>query len=131
MRVRLSGGQLPLRGVGLVAGGTAAGRAQGTAATEAHELWDVYGLEVRAVPTNRPTSRIDYPSRFFPTPSAKLTWIARMVRFLRSAPPAPAPAPSPPRRALLALLWIPLLVPSPRRGVGRGGQGRCRCRMRT
>lgn len=71
-----------------VAGGRAAGgAAQGTAATEAHELWEVYGLDVRAVPTNRPTSRIDSPSRFFPTSAAKLTWIARVVCFLPRPPP--------------------------------------------
>ncbi len=39
----------------------------GTAATQAAELRDFYGLEVVAIPTNRPVIRIDHPDRIFAT----------------------------------------------------------------
>lgn len=39
----------------------------GTAATQADELRNVYGLDVAIIPTHRPIVRIDHPDRVFPT----------------------------------------------------------------
>jgi preprotein translocase subunit SecA len=43
----------------------------GTAATQARELFQVYGLEVEVIPTNRPMIRIDRPDVLFPTKADK------------------------------------------------------------
>ena len=39
--------------------------AQGTAATEAEELYDRYGLRVVAIPTHRPCVRVDHDTRIY------------------------------------------------------------------
>jgi preprotein translocase subunit SecA len=43
----------------------------GTAATQAEELRDVYGLEVEVIPTNRPMIRVDHPDVVFRTKQEK------------------------------------------------------------
>ncbi|MBX3443428.1 MAG: preprotein translocase subunit SecA [Planctomyces sp.] len=43
----------------------------GTAMTEAQEFYKIYGLDVVAVPTNRPMSRINYPDVIFRTEPEK------------------------------------------------------------
>ncbi len=43
----------------------------GTAATQAEELKRLYGLEVEAIPTNRPVQRIDHPDLVFRTRAEK------------------------------------------------------------
>ena len=37
----------------------------GTAATQAREFKDIYGLEVEVIPTNRPVIRVDHPDKMF------------------------------------------------------------------
>lgn len=54
---------------------------QGTAMTEASEFWDVYGLGIQAVPTNKPTRRKDFPPRLFMSTLDKYNWILRSVRY--------------------------------------------------
>ncbi len=43
----------------------------GTAMTEAQEFWDIYKLDVVAIPTNKPVRRIDYPDIIFKTKKEK------------------------------------------------------------
>ncbi|HEY6352288.1 MAG TPA: accessory Sec system translocase SecA2 [Candidatus Angelobacter sp.] len=43
----------------------------GTAATQARELQEIYGLTVEVVPTNRPVIRVDYPDVIFRTKREK------------------------------------------------------------
>jgi preprotein translocase subunit SecA len=52
----------------------------GTAATQAEELRQCYGLDVEAIPTNRPVIRIDHPDVVFPTKAAKETAVAEVIR---------------------------------------------------
>src|SRR5580692_11986917 len=48
----------------------------GTAATQAEEFRTCYGLDVEAIPTNRPVIRMDEPDVVFPTKAAKETAVA-------------------------------------------------------
>jgi len=48
----------------------------GTAATEASELAQIYGLEVVVIPTNRPIARLDEPDLVFKTAMAKYHAVA-------------------------------------------------------
>jgi len=43
----------------------------GTAMTEAQEFWDIYKLDVVAIPTNKPVRRVDYPDKIFKTKKEK------------------------------------------------------------
>src|SRR5215469_7232161 len=43
----------------------------GTAATQAREFQQIYGLQVEVVPTNRPIIRVDHPDIIFPTKREK------------------------------------------------------------
>jgi preprotein translocase subunit SecA len=43
----------------------------GTAATQAEEFREVYGMRVEVIPTNKPVIRVDYPDVLFPTKAAK------------------------------------------------------------
>jgi preprotein translocase subunit SecA len=52
----------------------------GTAATQAEEFRDVYGLEVEVVPTNRPMIRIDHPDVLFRTKAEKETAVIEEIR---------------------------------------------------
>src|SRR5258707_9950434 len=52
----------------------------GTAATQAGELHAFYGLDVEAIPTNRPVIRIDEPDTVFPTKAAKEAAVAKEIR---------------------------------------------------
>jgi preprotein translocase subunit SecA len=45
----------------------------GTAATEAAEFSNIYGLEVTEVPTNRPLARTDNPDVVFRSEAGELT----------------------------------------------------------
>jgi len=38
----------------------------GTAATQANEFREIYGLDVEVIPTNRPVLRVDHPDQLFP-----------------------------------------------------------------
>jgi len=51
----------------------------GTAATEEEELYEIYGLEVVVIPTNRPMIRIDYPDVVYCTEKAKWKAIVREI----------------------------------------------------
>jgi preprotein translocase subunit SecA len=57
----------------------------GTAATQAGEFRQCYGLDVEAIPTNRPVIRIDHPDVVFPTKPAKETAVAEVIRAAHSA----------------------------------------------
>jgi preprotein translocase subunit SecA len=52
----------------------------GTAATQAGELRDVYGLEVEVIPTNRPMIRIDHPDVLFKTKAEKEGAVIQEIR---------------------------------------------------
>ena len=52
----------------------------GTAATQADEFRDVYGLQVQVIPTHRPVVRVDRPDRMFDTRAAKEAAIVRQIR---------------------------------------------------
>ena len=52
----------------------------GTAATQADEFRDVYGLQVQVIPTNRPVVRVDRPDQMFDTRAAKESAIVRQIR---------------------------------------------------
>lgn len=54
----------------------------GTAETSSEEFYKVYGLDVVAVPTNKPVSRIDQNDLIFRTESGKFKAIARKVKEL-------------------------------------------------
>ena len=51
----------------------------GTAMTEAAEFWKVYGLEVIAIPTNKPLRRINHPDVIFRTEREKFNAIAEEI----------------------------------------------------
>lgn len=55
----------------------------GTALTSSEEFYKVYGLETVAIPTNKPTQRIDKNDLIFQTEKGKLTAIARKVKELQ------------------------------------------------
>jgi preprotein translocase subunit SecA len=57
----------------------------GTAATQAEEFRQCYGMDVEAIPTNRPVIRVDHPDVVFPTKSAKETAVAEVIRGAHSA----------------------------------------------
>ena len=57
----------------------------GTAATSSEEFYKVYGLEVVAVPTNKPAARADQDDLIFQTERGKFRAIARMVKELHAA----------------------------------------------
>jgi preprotein translocase subunit SecA len=57
----------------------------GTAATQADEFRQCYGLEVEAIPTNRPVIRIDHPDVVFPTKSGKEQAVAETVRAVHAS----------------------------------------------
>ncbi len=52
----------------------------GTALSSEEEFYTVYGLEVVAVPTNRPTARKDYDDLIFQTSAGKYRAVARAVK---------------------------------------------------
>jgi len=56
----------------------------GTAATQAEEFAECYGLEVEAIPTNRPVIRVDEPDRLFETKSAKEQAVVEEIRRVHS-----------------------------------------------
>lgn len=56
----------------------------GTAETSSEEFYKVYGLEVAAIPTNRPVSRIDRTDLIFQTENGKFQAIARKVKELNA-----------------------------------------------
>ena len=43
----------------------------GTAATQAEEFLEVYGMQVEVIPTNKPMIRVDYPDVLFPSKALK------------------------------------------------------------
>ncbi len=57
----------------------------GTAMTEAEEFYKVYGLDVVAVPTNKPMARRDFPDFMFKTHSAKLRAVVDHIEELHQA----------------------------------------------
>lgn len=56
----------------------------GTAMTSAEEFDRIYGLEVTAIPPNRPSARIDHNDLIFQTEKGKFTAIARKVKELHA-----------------------------------------------
>ncbi|MEK7567349.1 MAG: preprotein translocase subunit SecA [Patescibacteria group bacterium] len=54
----------------------------GTALTSSEEFYKVYGLEVVAIPTNRPSARMDFEDQIFQTEKGKLKAIASRVKDL-------------------------------------------------
>lgn len=60
----------------------------GTAATQAQEFREIYGLEVEVIPTNRPVIRVDLPDRVFQTRAEKEEVVlAEIRRFHQSGQP--------------------------------------------
>jgi preprotein translocase subunit SecA len=57
----------------------------GTAATQAEEFRTIHGLEVEAVPTNRPVIRIDHPDVLFRTKQEKEHAVIREIRNVHEA----------------------------------------------
>jgi preprotein translocase subunit SecA len=57
----------------------------GTAATQAEEFRQCYGMDVEVIPTNRPVIRIDHADVIFPTKPAKETAVAEVIRGAHSA----------------------------------------------
>jgi preprotein translocase subunit SecA len=57
----------------------------GTAATQAAEFRQCYGLEVDVIPTNRPVIREDEPDVVFPTKAAKEEAVAEVIRAAHSS----------------------------------------------
>src|SRR5208283_3768793 len=57
----------------------------GTAATQAAEFGQCYGLDVEVIPTNRPVIRSDHPDVIFPTKAAKEAAVAEVIRAAHSA----------------------------------------------
>ena len=55
----------------------------GTAETQADEFLEFYGLEVIAIPTNRPVIRVDRPDRAFGTSGEKETAVVEEVKHVR------------------------------------------------
>ena len=56
----------------------------GTAMTEAEEFHKIYGLEVVAIPTNKPMIRIDYPDQIYRNEEAKFRAVAREIEKLHA-----------------------------------------------
>jgi len=54
----------------------------GTAATEAHEFWEIYKLDVVVIPTNQPVRRIDYDDLIYRTKREKYNAIINEVERL-------------------------------------------------
>jgi preprotein translocase subunit SecA len=54
----------------------------GTAKSSSEEFYEVYGLEVVSIPTNKPTKRKDHNDLIFQTENGKFTAIARKVKEL-------------------------------------------------
>lgn len=54
----------------------------GTALTEANEFWEIYKLDVVAIPTNQPNIRTDYADRIFRTEKEKFTAIIEEIEDL-------------------------------------------------
>ena len=52
----------------------------GTAITSAEEFYKVYGLEVIAIPTNKPMIRVDLPDRVYKTEKAKFRAIVEEIK---------------------------------------------------
>ncbi|WLD14838.1 preprotein translocase subunit SecA [Planctellipticum variicoloris] len=52
----------------------------GTAMTEANEFWKIYKLDVLAVPTNRPTQRINHPDAIYRTMNEKWDAVIQEVK---------------------------------------------------
>jgi preprotein translocase subunit SecA len=57
----------------------------GTAATQAAEFGQCYGLKVEVIPTNRPVIRIDEPDVVFPTRAAKETAVLEVIGAIHSS----------------------------------------------
>src|SRR5690606_16595242 len=55
----------------------------GTAATEAEEFGDIYGLNVVSIPTNVPVARVDEDDAIFRTAAEKFEEIARLIEDCR------------------------------------------------
>ncbi len=53
----------------------------GTAMTEASEFWKIYGLDVIAIPTNRPLQRIEHPDVIYSTEQFKWRAVADEIEF--------------------------------------------------
>ena len=62
----------------------------GTAETEAGEFWDIYGLDVMVIPTNRPIARKDMDDLVYKTKREKLNAVIEDVVELSNAGPARA-----------------------------------------
>jgi preprotein translocase subunit SecA len=54
----------------------------GTAATEAHEFWEIYKLDVVVIPTNKPVRRIDYDDVVYRTKREKYNAIIQEIEEL-------------------------------------------------
>lgn len=60
----------------------------GTAMTDKEELDAVYGLDVMAVPTNKPDRRIDYPDKIYATQKEKYLAVAKeIVKYVKKGQP--------------------------------------------
>lgn len=57
----------------------------GTALTEAEEFGKIYGLEVVAIPTNKPTQRQDFPDRIYKTEEVKYKALAKTIKELQES----------------------------------------------
>jgi preprotein translocase subunit SecA len=57
----------------------------GTAATQAEEFRAIYGLEVEAIPTNRPMIRVDHPDVLFRTKQEKEHEVIQEIRHVHQA----------------------------------------------
>ena len=51
----------------------------GTALTEAEEFYEIYKLDVVAIPTNKPVIRIDFPDQIYKTERAKADAVVREI----------------------------------------------------
>ena len=71
----------------------------GTAMTEAGEFLKIYNLDVLAVPTNRPLSRINFPDVIYRTEVEKWDAVVEEVRL-------PARAPAVDRGGILGAIWV-------------------------
>jgi len=54
----------------------------GTAETEAHELWEIYQLDVVVIPTNRPVRRVDHEDLIYRTKREKYNAIIEDIAYL-------------------------------------------------